>query len=109
MPASSIEQPHLSVVSSSHARLLGDVSYHNVMALLVHGERLIRQVGDDTSWTVDCGELQSADSSFVAALLHWLRACKRQNIRFCVTQLPANVRSMITVSGLEEVLSDMVS
>lgn len=81
-------------------RLEGAVTHANAPRLREEGRRLLG--GRDT--TVDLAGVAEIDSSVVALLLDWRRACAAAGGRLRVTNAPATVRALAQVYGVDALL-----
>ena len=83
--------------------LQGHLDADSVVALLKQGEQCIDDQSIDTIY-IDLQGVTHANSAGVALLVNWLRHAKRQAKSLRFTHVPAQVASIIQLSGLEQVL-----
>ncbi len=55
--------------------------------------------------TIDMSAVQRTDSAGLALLLEWVRQGAQQNTQVVLAHVPAQLRSMIQVSGLDQLLA----
>mgnify|MGYP003394326786 CR=1 FL=1 len=73
---------------------------NTVPALYAEG---LRYVGAQ-DWCVDFSQVSNFDSSSVSLVLAWMRAAQHKNTQLTVSGLPANLRSLASLYGVEEFL-----
>lgn len=82
--------------------LSGPVTMANARALLEEGGRVLTAA----EITVDLSGVTEVDSAAVSLLLEWRRQAQRANRTIRYTHLPANLKSLATVYGVTELISD---
>jgi len=60
---------------------------------------------DGSSLTIDLGAVQHTDSAGLALLLEWVRQGVQLDTKVVLSHVPPQLRSMIEVSGLDELLT----
>lgn len=82
-------------------RLLGELGFDTVPALLRHAEGRLTAC---PRLEIDLAGVSRADSAGLALLIEWLRQARAraQEIRF--VNMPEQMRALVRVSGLDEVL-----
>lgn len=78
------------------------ISIKNVEVLIEKGDQAIAS-GDGA---FDFSGVSRGDSSAVAALIHWRRACGKAGVAFSATGLPAGIRELADLYEVEELLKD---
>jgi phospholipid transport system transporter-binding protein len=86
--------------SDGRYRVRGPVTLDTVKLLLEEGAHRF----DAADVRVDLSEVTSADSSAVALLLAWMRAAAQRGHRIHYENLTDNLRSLIELYELEELL-----
>lgn len=81
--------------------LRGELTFDTVPALLEHSRQLL---ADGPVREIDLAGVARIDSAGLALLTEWARAAAalQQDIRF--TNMPAQMRDLVRVSGLDDVL-----
>ena len=80
--------------------LSGAVTLGNVAALLEEGRVHV----DEGVRTVDLGEVTEMDSALLALLLAWLREAKARERTLDFVRLPAALRTIAQLYGVDELL-----
>jgi len=91
----------LSVASDGVRRLEGVLDFAAAAALYRRTGELLG--GDEV--TLDLSGLESASSAGVALLLEWQRQAHRRSVRLTLAGVPASVRRVAHLSGVEDLLS----
>lgn len=78
----------------------GAVTMDTVRAVAEQGARLF----DDAEVVVDFGAVEEADSSAVSLMLEWLREARRRGRELKFVNLPASVKSLALLYGVEGLL-----
>lgn len=78
----------------------GAVTMNTVRAVAEQGARLF----DDAEVVVDFGAVEEADSSAVSLMLEWLREARRRGRALKFVNLPASVKSLALLYGVEGLL-----
>jgi phospholipid transport system transporter-binding protein len=86
--------------AAGHASVAGPVTLANVNAVLAEGERLFTA----PSLTVDLAGVTEVDSTAVSVLLEWRRAATRAKRAIAYVNFPANLKSLIQLYGVTELL-----
>lgn len=81
--------------------LEGDLTYETVPRLF----EATRPEFGGTTMTIDLGSVRRTDSAGLALLLEWTRQGAEKGTRVALTNIPAQLRSMIKVSGLSGLLT----
>lgn len=91
-------------VSADGGRIVvvGDLTYDTVSALPGRFARLLQSVPDAV--TVDLGSVGRFDSAGLAVLVEWTGAAQSQRRSLHYVAVPARIRTMARVSGLEPLL-----
>ena len=79
----------------------GPVTIATVNAML---ERSTALFGESTPWELDFSAVEEVDSAAVSLLLEWLREAKRRGRELRVVNLPDNLRCLLKVYDLQEML-----
>lgn len=87
-------------VNGTHATLGGPVTLANVNAVLAEGTRVFKA----PSLSVDLASVTEVDSTAVSLLLEWRRAAQREKRSIDFVNYPANLRSLIALYGVAELL-----
>jgi phospholipid transport system transporter-binding protein len=88
-------------VDGNHAALAGPVTLANINAVLDEGARVLTA----PSLTVDLGGVTEVDSTAVSLLLAWRRAAQREKRVIDFVNYPANLKSLIQLYGVTELLA----
>ena len=88
-------------VDGSRATLEGPVTLATINAVLAEGARLLTA----PALTVDLGGVTDVDSTAVSLLLEWQRAAQRDKRAIHFTNHPANLKSLIQLYGVTELLA----
>jgi phospholipid transport system transporter-binding protein len=88
-------------LDGSHAVLAGPVTLANVNAVLDEGARSFKA----PSVTVDLAGVTEVDSTAVSVLLEWRRAALRDKRAIDYVNLPENLKSLIKLYGVSELLA----
>jgi len=78
----------------------GPVTLDNVAAVVDEGRRHI----EEGVRTVDLGEVTEIDSSLLAAMLAWLRDARRLGHDLAFANLPASLRTIARLYGVDGLL-----
>lgn len=78
----------------------GAVTMDTVRSVAEQGARLF----DDAEVVVDFGAVEEADSSAVSLMLEWLREARRRGRELRFVNLPASVKSLALLYGVEGLL-----
>jgi len=81
--------------------LTGDLTFTTVPGLFENNTPKFA----GSTLTIDLGTVQRTDSAGLALLLEWVRLGEQQNTKVVLAHVPAQLRSMIQVGGLEELLT----
>lgn len=82
------------------ARIVGPVTLATVNAVLEAGTQAFKAA----TLTVDFAGVTEVDSTAVSLLLEWRRAATRDQRRIDYVNLPANLKSLIQLYGVGELL-----
>jgi phospholipid transport system transporter-binding protein len=88
-------------VTADTASLAGPVTLANVNAVLAEGRRLLTA----PALTVDLAGVTEVDSTCVSLLLEWRRDAQRARRTLRYTNLPHNLKSLMTLYGVSELLA----
>ena len=88
-------------VSGDTARLTGPVTLAKVNAVLDEGKRTLTA----PALTVDLAGVTDVDSTCVSLLLEWRREAQRAKRSIRYTNLPHNLKSLMTLYGVSELLN----
>lgn len=80
--------------------LSGAVTLGNVAQMLDEGRRHV----EEGVRTVDLGEVTEMDSALLALLLAWLRAAKGRGHGLQFTRVPASLRTIAGLYGVDELI-----
>ena len=80
----------------------GTITFDNLMDVRRAGEAAIADADDGV--TFDLSGLEHANSAAVAVLMAWFRAADRQDKTVSFVGVPAELESIIELSGLTDVL-----
>lgn len=80
----------------------GAVTMNTVRAVAEQGTRMF----DDTEVVVDFGAVEEADSAAVSLMLEWLREARRRSRALRFVNLPASVKSLALLYGVEGLLPE---
>ena len=97
----SIAAPRLEDLGSRHWRLSGDLTFATVAGLV---EAPDFGALDGGVVTVDLAGVTRAESAGLALLLEWQRVAEQRGALISFISMPAQMRSMAAVCGLEEIL-----
>lgn len=81
-------------------RVEGDLGFGTVTALY----REARRVVEGSAFTVDLGGVQRADSAGLALLVEWTREAYALNRSVRFVNMPAQLKQIASVSGLDRIL-----
>ncbi len=84
-------------------RIIGPVTMANVESLLQEGRRQF----EGTDVTVDLRGVGEADSSALSLLLQWVRDAAGQGRRMAFINLPAGLRSLAVLYGIDDLFTDL--
>lgn len=87
--------------TEGHYRLAGELSFETVPALLERGERLFER--ERQLW-IDLAGISRADSAGLALLIEWARRARQSGAAIHFINLPEQMRDIVRVSGLDNVL-----
>ena len=88
-------------VSDGSARVSGPVTLANVNAVLDEGRRTLTA----SEVTVDLSGVTEVDSTCVSLLLEWRRGAQRNKRTIRYTNLPHNLKSLMALYGVSELLA----
>ncbi|MEQ1773177.1 MAG: STAS domain-containing protein [Burkholderiales bacterium] len=88
-------------LDGDRAQLAGPVTLANVNAVLDEGNRVFRA----SSVTVDLAGITDVDSTAVSVLLEWRRAAARDKRVIGYVNYPENLKSLIKLYGVSELLA----
>ena len=88
-------------VSDGSARVSGPVTLANVNAVLDEGRRTLTA----SEVTVDLSGVTEVDSTCVSLLLEWRREAQRNKRTIRYTHLPHNLKSLMALYGVSELLA----
>ncbi|MCC6207860.1 MAG: STAS domain-containing protein [Gammaproteobacteria bacterium] len=80
----------------------GELNFSTVPALLERGSALL--AGCEGQVRLDLGGVTRADSAGLALLIEWLRVARRGRARLEIRNMPAQLRAIARVSGLDSIL-----
>ena len=80
--------------------LKGSVTMDNARAIMEEGQALFNH--EDVK--VDLAGVDEVDSSAVSILLQWMREAKLRNQPILFFNLPANLKSLIALYGVDEMI-----
>ena len=89
-------------LNGDRAALAGPVTLVNVNAVLDEGGRVFKA----SSVTVDLAGVTEVDSTAVSVLLEWQRAAMRDKRAIAYVNHPENLKSLIKLYGVSELLVD---
>ena len=84
----------------------GDINPGNVRDIRTEGERLI--AAHDQSLVIDLSALGAAHSVVLSLLLCWIRLARTQNQELRLEGIGGRLRSLATLSGLDEHLPGLI-
>lgn len=87
-------------LDGSRATLAGPVTLANINAVLDEGTRAFKA----PALTVDLAGVTEVDSTAVSLLLEWRRAAQREKRAIDYINYPANLKSLIQLYGVTELL-----
>ena len=90
-------------LAEGRLRLQGELSFRTVPQVLAQGETLFEQV--PSSVAIDLQGVSRSDSAGVALLVEWTRAAHRRHKNIVFRNVPPQMRSIVEVCGLEDILS----
>lgn len=100
--------PALIQVAPGQSQLQGEITLHNVTALIETGRQQIS--ASQNSWTLDLSAQSGTFSSAaVALLLDWLRQCEASGKTLQLTHPPAQFGAMITICGLDDIFTPLIA
>ena len=88
-------------VSDGSARVSGPVTLATVNAVLDEGRRTLTA----SEVTVDLSGVTEVDSTCVSLLLEWRREAQRNKRTIRYTNLPHNLKSLMALYGVSELLA----
>ncbi|MBK9132386.1 MAG: STAS domain-containing protein [Gammaproteobacteria bacterium] len=80
----------------------GELNFSTVPALLERGAALL--AGRAGAVRLDLGGVTRADSAGLALLIEWLRVARRNRASIEIRNMPAQLRAIARVSGLDAIL-----
>jgi len=87
--------------------------YRPALTLTVHNAKTVLDAGlraiEEGQAQFDLSELTVVDSAAVATLLAWQRAAQRKGSLLAFLNLPANLRSLVDLYGVTELLHPVSS
>ena len=92
-------------IEGAHAVLAGPVTLANVNAVLAEGARAFKAQSPAVALTVDLAGVTEVDSTAVSLLLDWRRAAQREKRAIEYVNYPANLKSLIQLYGVTELLA----
>ncbi len=84
-------------------RVSGVVDFATVVALEAQGEKWLREQAPQRC-RLDLGGVSHCNSAGTTLLLSWLRAARSVGKDLAVENVPATLRKMLLLAGLEDVL-----
>jgi len=84
-----------------HWHLTGKITFANVVKVRAQGQKVILENKIDC---LDLCSVQSSDSSILALLLAWKRAAKMMAINLKYINFSDNLKSIIKVCNLQDIL-----
>lgn len=81
----------------------GVLDFDTVVALQVQGQQWI-ETAAPAQFTLDLGAVQYSSSAGLALLLDWMRTAAARGKQARISAMPADMRALAHVSGLEEML-----
>lgn len=84
--------------------LSGPVTLANVNGVLAEGARAFKGPSLTAALTVDLAGVTEVDSTAVSLLLEWRRAAQREKRAIEFVNYPANLKSLIQLYGVTELL-----
>jgi phospholipid transport system transporter-binding protein len=91
----------LITLEGARATLAGPVTLANINAVLAEGARVLK----GPSLTLDLAGVTEVDSTAVSLLLEWRRAAQREKRTMDFVNYPANLKSLIQLYGVTELLA----
>lgn len=88
-------------VDGERAALAGPVTLASINAILDEGARMLKA----PSLTVDLAGVTEVDSTAVSLMLEWRRAAQRERRVIAFINHPANLKSLIRLYGVSELLA----
>ncbi len=88
--------------ASGRAMLSGPLTRANVNAVLEEGGRVFKL----PALTLDLAGVTEVDSTAVSLLLEWRRAAQREKRKLDFVNYPANLKSLIQLYGVSELLAE---
>ena len=89
-------------LNGDRATLAGPVTLVNVNAVLDDGNRMFKA----STVTVDLAGVTEVDSTAVSVLLEWRRAAMRDKRAIAYVNYPDNLKSLIKLYGVSELLAE---
>ena len=86
-------------------RITSAMTQAQAAGLLVAGQKLLTAATGTTPILVDLTAVGEADSSGLAVLLDWLRTARQQGRDMTVREVPAGLRALAELYGIEELLN----
>jgi phospholipid transport system transporter-binding protein len=81
--------------------LSGALTFDTVPSLVGEGKKVV----DGAHVVVDLKGVTQSDSAGLALLIEWTVLASKQNLKICYIHVPAQIKSIASVSGLDDVLS----
>lgn len=94
----------LQPIAPGQIGLRGELDHHTVVQLLAHSHELFAAAHEGRV-TLDLSAVSYSDSTGVALLVEWLKMARHRQIQLMLSNLPTQMRALIQVSGLAELLS----
>lgn len=82
--------------------LSGELDFYNVMSVYQKSLNLFNNL---SAYQVDFSKLTSSDSAGIALIVEWLKLAKQHNKSIQLTNLSANLQSIVSVAGLGELIN----
>lgn len=102
MPAANKPATARIEAEQSRWRLSGALTFGSVTGLLHESERLWAQQAPDV---LDCQDVSHSDSAGLALLVEWQRRAEAEQRRLRYHALPAQLQTLINISGLSDLLN----
>ncbi len=85
--------------SGGEIKVSGDLTFSSVTPLLAES---VEYFEPQSALLIDLAAVTHADSAGVALLLEWMQMAKRQNLKLSFSHIPAQMWTIIDVSGLAQ-------
>lgn len=92
----------LEQLAAGRSRLAGPLTFDTVMGLFQQGPRLF--AGSKTV-ELDLAGVERSDSAGLALLVSWVRQARRQGSVITFLNVPAQLRGLARVGGVEQILA----